>query len=54
MTVNLQPDLVHIIILDISGIYAQIYDQGFFTKDSIDKIFGEYNDESHWRVVALD
>lgn len=54
MVATIQPDLVHIIILDISGIYAQIYDQGYFTKDSLDSIFGEYNDESHWRVVTLD
>lgn len=54
MTVNLQPDLVYIVILDISGVYAQIHDQGYFKKDSLDSILGEYNDESHWRVVAFD
>ena len=53
MVTTVQPDLVHIVILDISGVYAQIYDQGFFTKDSIDKIFREYNDETHWRVITL-
>ena len=54
MVTTVQPDLVHIVILDISGVYAQIHDQGYFKKDSLDSIFSEYNDESHWRVVALD
>ena len=42
MVTTVQPDLVHIVILDISGVYV------------LDSILGEYNDESHWRVVAFD
>lgn len=54
MVATIQPYLVHIVILDVSGVYAQIHDQGYFAKYSLDSIFREYNDESHWRVVTLD
>lgn len=53
MVTTVQPDLVHIVILDVSGVYAQIHDQGYFKKDSLDSIFREYNDETHWRVITL-
>lgn len=54
MNVNINDDLVRVIILDISGIYAQIHNQGYFERDSIDEIKQQYSDIKHWRVLILD
>ena len=54
MTTNISDNLVRVIILDISGVYAQIYNQGYFDKSSIDEIKQQYSDTERWRVVVLD
>ena len=54
MTINMSDNLVHVVILDISGVYAQIHNQGYFDKLSIDDIKKQYSDTEHWRVVVLD
>lgn len=51
---TIKENLVHVIILDISGIYAQIHNQGYFDKSSIDEIKHQYSDTGRWRVVVLD
>ena len=47
-------NLVRAIILDISGIYAQIHNQGYFDKENIEEIKEQYSDAKHWRVLVLD
>ena len=54
MNVDIKENLVHVIILDISGIYAQIHNQGYFDKSSIDDIKQQYSDTERWRVFVLD
>ena len=54
MNVDISENLVRVIILDISGIYAQIHNQGYYDKSSIDEIKQQYSDTQRWRVVALD
>ena len=54
MNVDISENLVHVIILDISGIYAQIHNQGYFDKSLIDEIKKQYSDTQRWRVVVLD
>lgn len=54
MIQSLKENMVRVIILDISGIYAQIHDQGYFDSRSINKIKQQYSDTRHWRVLALD
>ena len=54
MTTKISENLVRVIILDISGIYAQIHNQGYFDKLSIDDIKQQYSDTERWRVVVLD
>ena len=44
MKFNIDENLVFVIILDISGIYAQIHNQGYFDKTSIDVIKQQYSD----------
>ena len=54
MIADISENLVRAVILDISGIYAQIHNQGYFDKTSIDEIKQKYSDTKRWRVVALD
>ena len=54
MMTEISENIVHVIILDISGIYAQIHNQGYFDKLSIDDIKQQYSDTERWRVVVLD
>lgn len=54
MIAEINQKLIKIIILDISGIYAQIYDQGYFDNSSVDKMKQKYFDTKHWRVIVFD
>ena len=54
MIADISENLVHIVILDISGIYAQIHNQGYFDKSSINEIKQQYSDTERWRVVVLN
>lgn len=47
-------NLVQVIILDVSGVYTQIHNQGFFDKKSIKDIQKQYSDTKLWRVLVLD
>ena len=54
MNIDISENLVRVIILDISGVYAQIHNQGYFDKSSIDEIKHQYSNTERWRVVVLD
>ena len=54
MKADISEDIVRVIVLDISGIYAQIHNQGYFDKSSIDEIKQQYSDTERWRVVVFD
>ena len=54
MKTEISENIVHVIILDISGVYAQIHNQGYFDKSSIDEIKQQYSDTQRWRVLVLD
>ena len=51
---EIKDNLIRVIILDISGVYAQIHNEGYFDKTSIDEIKEQYSDTGHWRVMVLD
>lgn len=54
MLVNTPENLVQVVILDISGIYAQIHNQGYFDEVQVEEIKTQYSDTKHWRVLVLD
>lgn len=53
MKTIIEDNCVRIIILDISGIYAQIYEQGYFKVESVETIKHKYSDSKLWKVVIL-
>ena len=54
MLTTIPDNVVQVVILDISGIYTQIHNQGYFDKEQIEVIQNQYNDKEHWRVLVLD
>lgn len=54
MMTEISENIVCVVILDISGLYAQIHNQGYFDKSSIDDIKQQYSDTERWRVIVLD
>lgn len=54
MLTTIPDNIVQVIILDISGVYAQIHNQGYFDKEQIEEIQKQYSDKQHWRVVVLN
>lgn len=54
MIVNIADDIVRVVVLDVSGIYVQIHNQGYFDRNTIEDIQKQYSDTEHWRVLVLD
>lgn len=54
MIVNIADDIVRVVVLDVSGIYVQIHNQGYFDRNTIEDIQKQYTDTEHWRVLVLD
>lgn len=54
MMTEIKESVVQVVILDISGIYAQIHNQGYFDKEQVEEILNQYSNKEHWRVLVLD
>ena len=54
MKAYIKGNLIRVIILDISGIYTQIHNQGYFSEQEVEEIKQQYSDTERWRVVVLD
>lgn len=54
MQTEIKSDAIRVVILDISGGYIQIHDQGYFDSKTIEEIQMRYSDTKHWRVLVLD
>ena len=54
MLITIPNNVVQVVILDISGIYVQIHNQGYFDKEQVEGIQNQYSDKEHWRVLVLD
>lgn len=53
MVVEMTDNLIHVVILDISGVYVQIHNDGYFDRKTLDEIKNQYKDTSHWRIVII-
>lgn len=54
MKANIPENLTRVVILDVSGIYTQIYNQGYFDSTTLDTIKQQYSDPTHWQVVVIE
>ena len=46
--------IVQAIILNISGLYAQIHDQKYCNEEELAQVKKRYSDTDRWYVVVLD
>ena len=53
MITEVKESLTKVIILDTSGVYTQIHDQGFYPDSEVWKIKKMYSDRDRWRVIIL-
>lgn len=53
MIVEMTDNLIHVVILDISGVYAQIHNDGYFDRKTLDNIKKQYSDETRWKIVII-
>ena len=51
---TIKDNLIRVIIVDISGVYAQIHNEGYFEEQKIEGVCKRYSDTEHWRVLVLD
>lgn len=54
MIAELKDNIKHVVILDISGIYAQIHNDGYFEEETVEHIQQQYSDSKRWCVLVLD
>ena len=54
MQTEIKSDAIRVVVLDISGVYIQIHDQGYFDSKIVEEIQMRYSDTKHWRVLVLD
>lgn len=54
MIMEINENLVRVIVLDISGVYSKIHNEGYFDKTTVQEIKNQYSDETHWKVILLD
>ena len=51
---TIKDNLIRVIIVDISGVYAQIHNEGYFESEQVEEIKNQYSDTEHWRVLVLE
>ena len=54
MKLQLRDDMTHIVIMDVSGLYSQVYDEMFVPEKEVDRIKHTYGDAEKWKVVIID
>lgn len=53
MKTEVPTNITRVIILDISGIYTQIHNEGYFPTETVHTIKNQYKDPLHWKVLIL-
>lgn len=54
MIMEINENLVRVVVLDISGIYSKIHNEGYFDEITVEEIRNQYSDKTHWKVILLD
>ena len=48
MIKEIDGNMVRVVVLDVSDVYVQIYDQGYFDSKSVEDIQKQYSDTKYW------
>lgn len=54
MVKEIDENIIRIVILDISGIYAHIHNQGYFDKNTVKDIQKKYSNTERWQILVLE
>lgn len=53
MKQQIADNIIQVVILDISGVYVQIHNQGYFESTTVEEIQKQYADTKHWRIIII-
>lgn len=53
MIVEIPNGLVHVVVLDKRGVYAQIHNDGYFFPIEVEQIRQQYSNSVKWEIVIL-
>lgn len=53
MEKQIADNIVHVVILDVSGIYAKIHNDGYFDLETVEEIKKQYFDKTKWRIILV-
>lgn len=53
MIVEIPGELVHVLILDKTGVYSQIHNEGYFFPIEVEQIKQQYSNNLKWKIVIL-
>ncbi len=53
MNINLDDNIIRVVILIISGLYTQIYDELYCTIEKYNKLQLEFGDSSMYKIIKI-
>lgn len=53
MKMEIDDGLIQIVVLDISGVYAHIYDQALLPLDKVELFLRDYSNRNIFRIVVI-
>ena len=53
MCVDVEENIIRVVILAVNGIYAQIYDEVYCTKEKYNRLLSEYGDSDAYKVIVI-
>lgn len=53
MELQINEGLIRVVILSVDGIYTQIYDELYCSKEKYNKILSEYGNSDKYKIVII-
>lgn len=53
MNINLEENIIRVVVLAINGLYTQIYDELYCTKENYNRLLLEFGNSSNYKVVTI-
>lgn len=53
MTVEIDKDMIRLLVLDVSGVYSNVVNETYVTKDIEQEIRNQYSDEKYMVVRTM-
>ncbi len=53
MELQINEGLIRVVILDIDGLYTQIYDELYYSKERYNEILSEFGDSVKYKIITI-